>query len=135
MVSHNFPPDTVANLELNTLLDGFFHATTWVVTLAGAMLTWRAMGETRSRPAGRVLAGGLLAGWGLLNVVEGIIDHQILGIHHVRPGPDELLSDVAFLIWGAVMIVVGAYLLRAPYTRGRAATDDAAVAARRADRA
>ena len=26
----------------------------------------------------------LLVGWGAFNLVEGTIDHEILGIHHVR---------------------------------------------------
>ena len=30
------------------------------------------------------LAGLLLIGWGIFKLVEGVIDHQILGIHHVR---------------------------------------------------
>jgi uncharacterized membrane protein len=112
LVSHVVPPDTRANLQLNTTLDGLFHLAAWVVTLAGAALTWRAMGRTRARPAGRVLVGGLLAGWGGFNLVEGLIDHQILEIHHVRPGPDQLLYDLGFLAWGALMLGVGAWLLR-----------------------
>jgi uncharacterized membrane protein len=28
--------------------------------------------------------GLLLAGWGAFNVVEGLVDHMTLGIHHVR---------------------------------------------------
>lgn len=113
MVSHVYPPHSLANLQLNTTLDGAFHAATWIVTLLGAVLVWRRMAETRARPAGRVLLGGLLAGWGGFDIVEGVIDHQILGLHHVRPGPDELLYDVGFLIWGAVMLALGVYLLRA----------------------
>ncbi|MDQ3407329.1 MAG: DUF2243 domain-containing protein, partial [Chloroflexota bacterium] len=108
-----YPPHSLANLQLNTTLDGAFHAATWIVTLLGAVLVWRRMAETRARPAGRVLLGGLLAGWGGFDIVEGVIDHQILGLHHVRPGPDELLYDVGFLIWGAVMLALGVYLLRA----------------------
>lgn len=113
MVSELYAPDDLADLQLNTTLDGFFHAATWVVTLLGAVLVWQRMAETRARPAGRVLAGGLLAGWGGFNLVEGLIDHHLLGLHHVRPGPDELLYDIGFLIWGAVMLALGAYLLRA----------------------
>ena len=37
----------------------------------------------------RVLWGWILVGWGLFNLVEGIVDHHILGIHHVRSGPDQ----------------------------------------------
>jgi uncharacterized membrane protein len=29
---------------------------------------------------------GIMAiGWGIFNIVEGIVDHHILQIHHVRP--------------------------------------------------
>ncbi len=113
LVSQVYPPDDLTNLQLNTALDGAFHAVAWVVTLLGAVLVWRRMAETRARPAGRVLLGGLLAGWGGFNLVEGVIDHHLLGLHHVRPGQDELLYDIGFLIWGAVMLAVGALLLRA----------------------
>ncbi len=60
-----------------------------------------------------MLLGGLLAGWGGFNLVESLIDHHVLGLHRVRPGPDEPFYDIGFLIWGAVMLVIGAYLLRA----------------------
>jgi uncharacterized membrane protein len=68
--------------------------------------------ETGGRPSWHVLVGGLLAGWGGFNVVEGVVDHQLLGIHHVRPGPDQLVWDMAFLAWGAVMLVAGGVILR-----------------------
>ncbi len=111
MLSAHTPADSLANLKLNMLADGLFHASTWVFTSVGVVLLWSA---TRAgAPLGwHRLFGGLLAGWGGFNVVEGIIDHQILGIHHVRPGPDELLYDIGFLIWGAVMAAVGIVLLR-----------------------
>ena len=112
MASELYPPDSVQNLQLNTTLDGLFHAFTWVVTLVGVALLWRAMGRTDARVPMRWLAGGLLCGWGLFNVVEGLVNHQLLGLHHVRPGPDELLYDMAFLAWGAAMLVAGAVLLR-----------------------
>jgi len=35
------------------------------------------------------------------------------GLHHVRPGRDELLYDIGFLMWGAATLIVAAYLLRA----------------------
>jgi len=112
LVSSLYPPDTVTNIELNTLVDGVFHLGTWIVTLLGAVLTWRAMGRTGARPAGRLLAGGLLAGWGAFNLVEGLVDHHVLNLHHVRPGPDQALYDLAFLAWGALMLGAGAHLLR-----------------------
>jgi uncharacterized membrane protein len=112
MLSSPTPPDTVAGLQLNTLADGLFHGMTWVISLIGVLLLWRASGEPRRPGSGRTLIGGFLAGWGLFNLVEGIVDHMILGIHHVRPGPDQALYDVAFLIWGAAFLAIGWALIR-----------------------
>ncbi|HEX7196765.1 MAG TPA: DUF2243 domain-containing protein [Candidatus Limnocylindria bacterium] len=111
MLSAHTPPDSLANLELNTLADGLFHASTWIFTSVGVFVLWAAV--RGGAPLGwSRLMGGLLAGWGGFNVVEGIIDHHILGVHHVRPGPDELLYDIAFLVWGSIMLIVGVFLLR-----------------------
>jgi uncharacterized membrane protein len=54
-------------------------------------------------------------GFGIFNLVEGIIDHQILGLHHVNetvPHEQWLYWDIGFLVWGAVMLVVGWFLLK-----------------------
>lgn len=120
MLSAHTPPDSLANLQLNTLADGLFHASTWVFTSVGLFLLWAAV--RRGAPLGwHRLIGGLLAGWGAFNVVEGIIDHHILGVHHVRPGPDELLYDIGFLVWGAIMLGIGVLLLRRANRREPAA--------------
>jgi uncharacterized membrane protein len=45
-------------------------------------------------------------------LVEGVIDHQILGIHHVKPGPNQLAWDLGFLALGALLVVVGLVLVQ-----------------------
>jgi uncharacterized membrane protein len=49
---------------------------------------------------------------GLFNLVEGIVDHQLLGIHHVRSGPHELAWDLGFLALGLVLVLVGLLVRR-----------------------
>jgi len=112
LVSTPRPPDTLDELELNTLADGLFHAAAWVVTVTGVFVLMASDGARHQPGGGRVLVGGMVAGWGLFNVVEGVIDHHLLQLHHVRPGPDQALYDIAFLAWGAAMLVVGVALLR-----------------------
>lgn len=112
LVSVNFPPTTVANLELNTLMDGLFHAATYLFTLAGLFVLWRTVRQTNFRPPTGMFTGAMLMGWGIFNLVEGLIDHQLLGIHHVRPGPNQLAWDLGFLAWGAVMLIGGWLLTR-----------------------
>jgi hypothetical protein len=61
-----------------------FHALTFVAALIGLTLLWAAVRKGAAL-AGRHLVGLMLAGWGAFNLVEGIVDHQILTVHHVNP--------------------------------------------------
>jgi len=113
MLSSVRPPLDLVTMKVNMVWDGLFHAMTWVVTALGLGLLWRAGGRDDVPWSGRTLVGGLAAGWGLFNFVEGIIDHQILGIHHVHPGSNELAWDLGFLASGVVLALVGWWLIRA----------------------
>jgi uncharacterized membrane protein len=106
-----YPATNVPTLEDNTLWDGLFHATTWVFVAVGLFLLWRAQ-SGGYRANGREILGLLFAGWGIFNVVEGIVDHHILTIHHVRDDvADPRWWDLGFLAFGAVLVVVGFALL------------------------
>jgi uncharacterized membrane protein len=112
LTSAGYPPDSVENLQINTLWDGLFHVATYVFVLVGLFYLWRTLRRGAVVPSYRVLIGAMLMGWGIFNLVEGIISHHILEIHHVRSGPDQALYDIGFLIWGAVMLVGGWLLTR-----------------------
>lgn len=54
----------------------------------------------------------ILIGFGLFNVIEGIIDHHVLGVHHMLEVPDPLLWDLLFLLIGGIFpIGIGVILL------------------------
>jgi uncharacterized membrane protein len=107
-----YPADTVHGLQVNTLWDGLFHTVTWLAVLVGLGLLYSRIGRTRVRVwSSRPLWGWMLVGWGLFNLVEGVLDHHLLGIHHVRSGPQQLWWDIGFLVLG-VVLVVGGYLLQ-----------------------
>lgn len=115
MVSIPYPPDTVRNLKIDTLGDGLFHAATYVFLLIGLVLLWRASSRRHLAWSGKLLAGTLLLGWGHFNVVEGLIDHQLLGVHHVNetaPRSQWIWWDLGFLAWGAAMLIGGWLLLQ-----------------------
>jgi uncharacterized membrane protein len=108
------PMDTVAGLEANTLLDGFFHLATWILVAVGAGLMVRAWQRGELAPPWRAHVGLMLVGWGAFNLVEGLIDHQILGLHHVRDDLGAPLGwDLAFLALGAVLVAIGMTLSKA----------------------
>lgn len=107
MLSSIRPITTLANLQANTLWDGLFHAATWTMTGLGIALLWRAGGQRDVPWSAKIFGGSILVGAGIFNVVEGIVDHQILGIHHVKSGPNQFAWDVGFLVLGVVLVVVG----------------------------
>jgi uncharacterized membrane protein len=107
------PLQTVHGLELNTIGDGLFHLATIVLLLIGTTVLWRRVHEDGVPWSGRQLLGLGLEGWGLFNLIEGVLDHQILGVHHVRAGPHQLAYDMGFLALGAGLVVVGYLLARA----------------------
>jgi uncharacterized membrane protein len=121
-----YPDVTAADLERNTLWDGIFHTGTWVATVVGLFLLWRAA-EAGQRLAGRRLVGLLLAGWGLFNLVEGTVLHHVVGAHHVRDDLGAPLGwDLGFLGVGLALLVAGLALAASARRRlapGRAGSD------------
>jgi uncharacterized membrane protein len=113
MFSSVYSVNTVAGLRMNTLGDGLFHTVTWLAVLLGLFLLYSRVTHARREVWGSpVLWSWILCGWGWFNLVEGLIDHQILGIHHVHSGPHQLAYDIAFLISGVVFILAGWSLAR-----------------------
>jgi len=109
----HYPMTTVAGLEVNTLWDGIFHSAMWIATVAGLAVLWWGVGTATFRWSTSAFIGAMLAGWGGFNLVEGVIDHHILGLHHVR---DDLGApppwDIAFLALGVVLVSAGWALIR-----------------------
>jgi uncharacterized membrane protein len=112
MLSTPLPPIDLVSVKVNMFWDGLFHAFTWIVTFVGLLLLWRAGRQTDVPWSTRLFAGSLALGWGAFNVIEGIIDHQLLGLHHVHPGAGQLTWDIGFLVFGAALIAGGTLAIR-----------------------
>ncbi|MZF89905.1 DUF2243 domain-containing protein [Streptomyces sp. SID5643] len=125
-----YDPHTVSGLEMNTLWDGVFHTVCWLAVLLGLAVLYARVTHDRLRVwTSRVLWGWMLVGWGLFNLVEGVLDHHVLGIHHVHAGEGQLWWDIGFLVLGA-LLVAGGHLLQ----RGGRFLDPGAPADRRSGR-
>jgi uncharacterized membrane protein len=127
LTNAGYPPDSVENLKINTFWDGLFHASTYIFTGVGLYVLWRYSRRNHIRWSGKLLPGSFVMGFGIFNLVEGIIDHHLLGIHHVNetvPSEQWIFWDIGFLVWGAFMFMGGWMLLKRGQeeTQGRAAT-------------
>lgn len=84
--------------------DGYLHLLATLLVFAGAWILWRS--ELRY-DSGPLFWGALVAGAGFFNLVEGIIDHHLLGLHHVHPGVNVGAWDMAYDLAAIGMIFIG----------------------------
>lgn len=106
-------PGDVASMRREVFLDGLFHAASLALLVLGLIVVWVATRKGRVLFLAQLVAGSVLMGFGSFNAIEGLVNHQLLGLHHVNetvPPGDWLLWDLGFLASGAVMLSVGAVL-------------------------
>lgn len=111
LVAEYEPAGSVEGLKENTLWDGVFHASAWVVTLVGAMLLWRSRSSPLRLPF-RAFTGLLLIGWGAFNVMDQLVFHLALGAHHIRMVENYQVYDWSFFGIGVLMALAGWGLVR-----------------------
>ncbi|ALF52476.1 hypothetical protein ACX27_05850 [Nostoc piscinale CENA21] len=112
MLSSVKPLTNDSNIDLNMVWDGLFHVLDFVLTVTGIILLWRAGKRDDVDWSSSTFFGSILIGAGLFDVIEGIIDHQILGIHHVKPGSNQLAWDLGFILFGALLVLIGWIMLQ-----------------------
>jgi uncharacterized membrane protein len=107
MLTGVIPKDSIANIEINMFWDGIFHAFTWLMTMAGVAMLFR-IGQRPNIPfLPSTFYGAMAMGWGAFNLVEGVIDHHVLNLHHVVESRGVSIYDYAFLASGAALIAAG----------------------------
>jgi len=111
MLSNKLPPNTLLNKSVNIFWDGIFHAFTFIAVGIGIVLLWKLLYRKDIDRSSRLLVDGLLIGWGLFNIIEGLIDHHILKLHNVR----ELTGNKDAWNYGfldfSVLLLCGGYML------------------------
>lgn len=111
LISSRVSPDTLAGLQTNLRFDGYFLAVASLITIAGIALLWRAGACADVARSLRSFVGAVLIGWGLFHILDEVIDHLLLGNHHIKGGPDYLAFDLGFTALGLVLASIGGYLV------------------------
>ncbi len=114
MLSNWIPRTTLVNEEINMFWDGLFHAFCYLATVIALYMLWRVVARKGAYLSGQTYFGSLWVGWGVFNLVEGLIDHEILQVHHVYQNDPHtfLLWDMVFLASGALFLIAGWILIR-----------------------
>ena len=103
------------DLRMQLAIDGLFHGLMYVVLAAGLMLLMKARHDFVLSKADSYLFAGMLIGFGLWNVLNGLVFHWALKLHHIKM--DATRPFVADLVWFAVFgllpLAIGYRLQRA----------------------
>jgi uncharacterized membrane protein len=110
MLSTVLPPATLEAMHTNMLWDGLFHGVVWMATLVGIFMIWSEGRRASVFPPAGWLIGLMLMGWGSFNLIEGTVNHHVLGIHHVREWGPNPGWDYGFLLSGPLLFGVGWFL-------------------------
>lgn len=103
-----------ADLRVQVLADGMFHALMYVIALVGLWLLWRSRAALATEGAGRTVAAGALLGFGLWHVADAVLSHWLLGIHRIRMDSEvPLLWDLGWVVvFGGGMMALGLWAAR-----------------------
>lgn len=112
MLSNKIPATDYIGKSINMFWDGIFHAFCLIVVLVGMVQLWKLLKRPGLNTSGKLLSGGLLVGWGLFNIVEGVINHHILRLHNVMEfSTNHNIGNYAFLCISVVLLLFGYFLI------------------------
>lgn len=113
MLSNKIPPTSVINKSVNMFWDGIFHFFCLIVVIIGLFLLMKLFFRNDIVISWKTFIGGLFLGWGIFNIVEGIINHQILKLHNVREITSEVeVWNYGFLGISVIFLIIAWILIR-----------------------
>ncbi|RUV66053.1 MAG: DUF2243 domain-containing protein [Mesorhizobium sp.] len=99
------------DLRFRILTDGLFHAVMYAIGAVGLWLLWRAREQFDSLDSGRRFASTLFIGFGAWHLLDAVLNHWILGLHHIKENDANWLAwDLAFFTLGLVCVAIGLFL-------------------------
>ena len=112
MLSNKIAPVTWESKSINMFWDGVFEAVTWLFTFIGILLLWQSCRRTDLHFSNQLFTGGLIAGWGVFNLMDSIFNHYLFQFHNVRENVPQVAAwNLGFLLLALGMIVLGGLLM------------------------
>ncbi|HEX8576192.1 MAG TPA: DUF2243 domain-containing protein [Flavobacterium sp.] len=113
MLSNVIPATDYIGKSINMFWDGIFHAFCLIIVTIGIVLLWKIMRKRTADTSGKLLIGGLLSGWALFNIIEGLINHHLLQLHNVMEfSLEPHIGNWIFLGSSIILLVVGYIVIK-----------------------
>jgi uncharacterized membrane protein len=84
--------------DLHFRTDWIFHAAMYGIVLVGLWLLWRSGHVLGPAGSGRCFVSNVFVGFGVWHLTDAVVNHWILGLHHIKEGsPNWLAWDLTSL--------------------------------------
>ncbi|CAM3585609.1 DUF2243 domain-containing protein [Bordetella sputigena] len=105
-----------ADLRVQIMADGLFHAVMYLIALGGFYMLYRARADLSLPRAGRRLLANFWIGFGAWHVVDAVLSHWVTRIHRIRMDSAYPLAwDLAWLAaFGLIPLTAGWWMRRRP---------------------
>jgi uncharacterized membrane protein len=108
----NVRTPAVLDPRVQILADGLFHVLMYLIAAFGLWMSWTGRGGARSSASDRAMLARFVIGFGVWQIVDTVVFHWILRIHHVRITTDSPLAyDLGLLVIGIAITAAGWRLL------------------------
>ena len=112
------PGEPFRDIKVQILADGLFHLLMYVIAAVGLWKLWQARRAAAS--GDRVLLASAAFGFGIWNIVDAVVFHWVLEIHHIRlDAANPILWDLLWLaVFGLAFVALAWWLQRGSGTVG-----------------
>jgi uncharacterized membrane protein len=115
LLSWQLPLGTLEATRRNLEASGWFNLVALGVSFGAAWMLMHAIRDSGRVPSPRAFLGDVLLGWGTFNVVEGLVYHHVLELHHVHDYPaHDPLYDWLYLLGTGIGFILLSFVLRDP---------------------
>lgn len=118
MLSSRVPLESLEAARKNLEASGWVNLVAVAVCFCAVWLLLRAVFDSGRVPSPRGFLSYALLGWGVFNLVEGLVYHHLLELHHVHDVPAlEPLYDWLYLLGSGLGFILLYLVLRDPKPR------------------
>lgn len=106
------PGEPFRDIKVQILADGLFHLLMYLIAAVGLFKLWKA--RAAATAGDRTLLASAVFGFGAWNIVDAVVFHWILELHHIRlDSVNPILWDLLwFIVFGAAFVVLAWWLGR-----------------------
>ncbi len=114
MISNRLPPTSLEALRRNIFWDGVGQFAMWIVILIAALMLLSAAQRRDPMPTMLRFLGLFLIGWGLFNLVDGVLNHHVLALHNVREDvANQMAWNIGWMIGaGIILPLIGFWMAK-----------------------